>query len=748
MVASNGPLTGLLDSPLPIADSLSPVLLAAATNLPTAADLLETIEVQFTPDIKAKAAELNNNPVKIYEWVRNNIEFVPTYGSIQGADMCLQTKQCNDFDTASLLIALLRTSNIPARYVYGTIELPIEKVMNWVGGFTDANSAVNFIASGRIPIKAYTSGGKIAKVQMEHVWVEGYVPYGPYSGRPSKLNPTKTWIPLDASFKQYNYTQGIDLQTAVPFDAQTFLNQIKATATVNETEGYVTNVDSNYVQTTLTDYQTQVQDYITQNMPNATVGDILGKKEIKKQELGILPATLPYKKIVAGNKYSEIPDTLRHKVTFEIQDPYFFEISLSYSASIPELAGKRITLSYAPVTASDEQIINTYGGIYNTPAYLVNMKPQIKVEGVVKATGNNIGLGSQQTFDMRFTNPSYGTDIVSNQVFAGAYYGIGLNPYKISKGLVKKRKLKLEAVQSTVSSSNIYTDDYIGELLYTTSIVYFFELDAFEDVFTKSYKVANVKQVSEGMVSKDLSVSYIFGIPIKTLEGGLIIDVDRYIHSPVSKSGDTTKPQQFMLSLGQMSSGMEHGIFEQLYNKTGTSAVKALSVANSQGIPIYTVSASNIANVLPVLQISDQVKTDIQNAVNAGKTVTVSKTNVTVDTWNGVGYVILDPNTGAGAYMISGGYAGGWSDINLSDIDWFKAAMFLLCEIAFSLVTLVPILLELDKALVLGGHLGVIAAIIITGVFISMLIIMYYGCSAFVVKISYRKKAWKNHYYM
>ena len=68
--------------------------------------------------------------------------------------------------------------------------------------------------------------------------------------------------------------------------------------------------------------------------------------------------------------------------------------------------------------------------------------------------------------------------------------------------------------------------------------------------------------------------------------------------------------------------------------------------------------------------------------------------------------------------------------------------------IAFSLVTLVPILLELDKALVLGGHLGVIAAIIITGVFISMLIIMYYGCSAFVVKISYRKKAWKNHYYI
>jgi len=631
--------------------------------------------------------------------------------------MCLQTKQCNDFDTASLLIALLRTSNISARYVYGTIELPIDKVENWVGGFTDANSAVNFIASGGIPIKAYTSGGKIAKVQMEHVWVETYVPYGLYSGRPSKLNHSKTWIPLDPSYKQYIYTEGIDIQTAVPFDAQSFVNQIKSTATINETESYVTKVDSSYIQTTLTGYQTQLQNYINQNIPNATVDDILGKKEIQKKELGILPVTLPYKRIVAGTKYSEIPDSLRQKVSFELQDLYLFGTSLSYTAGLPELAGKRITLSYAPATTSDEQTINSYGGIYQVPAYIVNMKPQIKVEGVVKATGGSIGLGNQQGFDMRFSSPSYGTDVVSNKVTAGAYYGIGLNPYKISKGLVKKRKLKLEAVQSTVSSSNIYTDDYIGELLYTTSIVYFFELDAFEDVFTKSYKVANVKQVSEGMVSKDLSVSYIFGIPIKTLEGGLIIDVDRYIHSPVSKSGDTTKTQQFMLSLGQMSSGMEHGIFEQLYNKTGTSAVKALSVANSQGIPIYTIDSSNINNILSALQVSSQVKTDIQNAVNAGKIVTVSKTNVTVDTWTGAGYVILDPNTGAGAYMISGGFAGGGSDVSLnliisklhciitviSDIILVVASFYALAYIAAELLVLIVSLAVAVEILAIAG---------------------------------------------
>ncbi|NOZ26042.1 MAG: transglutaminase domain-containing protein, partial [Nitrospirae bacterium] len=86
--------------------SPTPVLLARAGLPPTEADLSETVEVRFTEAIRAKAEELKVNPVRIYNWVRNNIEFVPTYGSIQGADMCLKTRQCNAFDTASLLIAL------------------------------------------------------------------------------------------------------------------------------------------------------------------------------------------------------------------------------------------------------------------------------------------------------------------------------------------------------------------------------------------------------------------------------------------------------------------------------------------------------------------------------------------------------------------------------------------------------------------------------------------------------------------
>ena len=281
LVASNGPLTGLLNSPASELQSPVPTQLALAYP-PTNDDLAEMIEVQFTPAIIAKAAELGNKPVAIYNWVRNNIEYVPTYGSIQGADMCLQTKQCNDFDTASLLIALLRVSGIHAKYVYGTIQLPIEKVKNWVGGFTDSMAALNLMATGGIPVGGITEGGQIVSAQMEHMSVEAWIDYIPSRGEIQRKG--NTWITLDASIKQYAYTQGIDIKTAVPFDAQSFINQVQSTATINEQQGYVTGVNSLLVQQNMQDYQTRVHNYISQNYPNATVGDVLGKKEIIKQE--------------------------------------------------------------------------------------------------------------------------------------------------------------------------------------------------------------------------------------------------------------------------------------------------------------------------------------------------------------------------------------------------------------------------------------------------------------------------------
>jgi type III secretion system FlhB-like substrate exporter len=143
------------------------------------------------------------------------------------------------------------------------------------------------------------------------------------------------------------------------------------------------------------------------------------------------------------------------------------------------------------------------------------------------------------------------------------------------------------------------------------------------------------------------------------------MDADYLMQVVKAKDGNVDTVKQYMLSSGMTSSALEHSVPEQLFSTAdnsaeGISTVKALKIANDQGIPIYTINQTNIATTMPQLQIDQQTKDDITNAVNAGKVVTVSKTNITANGWTGCGYIITNPETGAGAYMISGGTNGGW----------------------------------------------------------------------------------------
>jgi transglutaminase-like putative cysteine protease len=671
-LASSGSLEGML-----------PQAVYVSVDLPTADDLAETIEVQFTEDIQAKAAELENNPVKIYNWVRNNIEFVPTYGSIQGADYCMQTKLCNAFDTASLLIALLRASGIHARYVQGTVELPIEKVMNWVGGFSDPNSALSFIASGGIPVGGLTSGGKIISAQIDHVWVEAWIDYFPSRGARHKTGQGDLWVRMDTSFKQYNITDGIDIQSALPFDAQTFVEQIIASATINEVEGYITGVDSSFIEQTIDDYKMQVENYMTQNYPDATSEDVLGKKEIIKKEFPFIPGTLPFRLIAKLGIYSDLPDNLRHKLTFNVSsnNPLYDTEPLVAIKALPELAGKKITLSYSPTTQADADTINSFlpepqpdGTPINPselpnslPAYLINLKPELRVDAEIIGTGGSVVMGLTENFIMKFSYPGQSDSIISNLIEAGEYLGIVVDLGQLSDEQLLAVRTKLLSTKIKLQTNDITTltkNDIVGDLLYLTALTYYEELDLMNEILSKILKVNISRLPSENIFSFELDVATSFyDVPLSVSLSALAMDVDYNIHATKSLNGDLEKSRQFMLTSGKISSILEHSVPEQLFSTPenaveGISAIKALKIANSQGMPIYTINHTNIGTTLPLLQVDSAVLTDIQNAVNAGKEVTISKTNIDFHGWVGCGYIITDPKTGAGAYMISGGTNG------------------------------------------------------------------------------------------
>jgi murein DD-endopeptidase MepM/ murein hydrolase activator NlpD len=626
LLASIGDLQGILTN-----------VATQALVPPTQADLSETIEIQFTKELREIATLLENNPVYLYEFVRNNFVYEPYYGSVKGSQSTLLLQRGNDFDQASLLIALLRVSNIPARYVYGTVEIPIEKLMDWIGGVTDPNIAAQVFATGGIPGKLITEGGKIKYVQMEHVWVEAYVPYGNYRGVLNDPTAPKTWIPLDPSFKVHvPNPNAIDMAELQGFDIDnyfsTYLQTVKPTTPAKE-----------YLRNTI--------NYVNNNLAGQSFYDLLASGPISDKILGLLPNTLPYPVKVVGARFSSIPDSYSHHISLQLIDPNFDETILSYTASWSTLLHKRFTLSYVSATTLDEQTIAAYGGIYSTPPYLIRVKPVLKVEGITVAEGMAVNMAYDITCQMNFyQSGNVLANVETNILTIGAPIAIGLGAGYTTGRIITYRASKLElAVNSGQSGEPI-----LGEYLNLLALNYLQEFDSSRKMIAKTMKLLDTNRVAELMVGVDLGVSYIFNVPRAVNISGLFIDVDYNISTLADITGDQTKVRRFQILSGTTSSALEHTMFETIIGAEAVSAIKALQIANVQGIPIYRIDSNNISTILPILQLSSEVKTDIQNAVQTGKVVTVSEQNIQLNDWNGVGYIILDPVTGAGAYMING----------------------------------------------------------------------------------------------
>lgn len=87
--------------------------------------------------------------------------------------------------------------------------------------------------------------------------------------------------------------------------------------------------------------------------------------------------------------------------------------------------------------------------------------------------------------------------------------------------------------------------------------------------------------------------------------------------------------------------------------------MKAVAIAQQQGQKIYTINKDNRNTALPKLNISGEAGAEIKNAIMTGKEVIFHEKAISVHGWTGHGYIMVEPNTGAGAYIIEGRGNGG-----------------------------------------------------------------------------------------
>lgn len=651
-------------------------------RLPGASDpayLAETAEVMLTPAIRAKAQELNYNPVQIYNWVRNNVEWLPTWGATQDADVTLGSQRGNPLDIASLLIALYRASGIPARYVHGTIEVPADKFMNWAGGFTSITAAADYASSGGIPVTTITSGGKITKVQLEHIWVEAAIDFHPSRGAINKS--ADSWMPLDASYKQYEDLQGLDVVAISGIDPSALAQSFATSGTVNQTEGWVAGLNPTILQNAQTQAQTALQTYITNNLPNATVGDVIGGRKIIANNSTVLPTGLSYRSVVIGARYGTLPNALENAMTLAFGlDPIGEPIN-PVTFPWPKLNNHKVTLSFKPATAADEQTLASLlpsGPITDPsqlpssiPSYLINVIPEIALDGQVVGQGTAMRLGE----DLNFFYGIERVGGVGNQTYtypvpAGSYESVMVGGGSVSAVALQNLQGKLTQTQTVLQSGNdtaigaLTREDMLGDMFQAGTLGYFGEYIALSQAASISQKARHNLPLGYGTFGYEPNVQRLFGFPLAIKTGGVAVNV-RLGWVTHSLDGDSSRLRDLNLQTGLLSSALENGVPEQMFSTptqraNGISAVKALQIAAAQGQRIYHITPTNQAQAFLNLHLDSQATSEITEALAVGKEVITHTDRVSVNGWTGEGYILFDPVTGDGAYKITGGANGGY----------------------------------------------------------------------------------------
>ena len=605
----------------------------------------EDLKAPITKDITDLAETLKRRPVAIYEYVKNNIETEWYWGCMKGAEETLRQKSGNDCDQATLLIALLRASGFPARYVRGTIEYfawrdaPIEKIKN-LTGIEDPSKIAELFQKAGIPFQPVITGGKITNIRAEHIWVESEIPYANYRGTLMD-GSGKRWLGLDTSVKvkyyQYNNPADIFGQSG---------GQLR-TAEEEYLDKPRTETPVEYLKTRISALSGQPADSyrLTRTLP--------------PENMKILPSSMQIEQKVITHEYAEIPDELKHKIRFVAPGP-LLDVTLDAS----ELSNRQIAIAYEPETIEDQEIIDFYGGLDKTPIYLIRLRPVLRVDGkkIVEGTAG-LPMGADYDLTVELLSPN-STERVTNTHIAGNLSVMAM---------VSQRAVSSQPSPDQLSDAEA-PEHAAQTLLYREAVNFIDRWNQAEDELASLLHLTVIRPVPTVVtVGSVVDVQYSLDMPRALGWKGIFIDANlRAVevipcHMPLTQGEDEERQRAFMKLSSLQGSVLEHRVFEDDLRVESISTAKLFQLSKSApGTQLLTIDKTNISSILPTLTLDGTIKEDITNAVNRNLIVRIPTQPAALSylDWTGAGYIREDPETGESGWMLSGLIAGGMTAVS------------------------------------------------------------------------------------
>lgn len=644
--------------------------------LPVADDVKEDgEEVKINSAVRDLASSLNHNPVEIFNYVKNNIDFEPYYGARKGSVGCLEEKVCNDIDTASLTIALMRAAGIPARYKKGVAVMKIDQLEKLLGiESADGARTVYFAFKGNgFPIHL-VSGNEISenldeadfsnetKFGLEWVYPEIFYEYDERGANIfNELNfseadtteevrailankPKKQWIPLEPALKTYARAANEIVSDTANLNVENFWRDfLRYQGEMSPTDKYAS-------------------DLLATTGKDIRLAQYQSIKTLAQENFETLPCKTPYVFASgtdsAGNPilvetWSKLPNDRRFTITISLLKAQDESQVFSHTFFGSEINNIGLDLGYQGATEADQQIIDSYGGIHATPALLVNITPYLE-GGSIRAEGQ-IPIAIGDSLIMQFEYNVRGASARTSQKFSvagnseGVY--IALSKVQDDPSLDDSSKILLQG-NAALAGEYIVKTQEAGELL------------------EKSLDHETYWDISRAVVTQNRVLARTEGVPTAFEFSGLTIDSEFFIHDFSNVGNYKDHQKDFRLLSNEYGSYYESQLFSDVAGLEGISTVKGLQYAYANpGVYTVHVIDSNNESMIDSLALSDNTKANMHADVQNGNTIITPDKPVEQNQWRGILYISLKDDW-TGTYAIGEQVGnGGWTTVVFDNIE-------------------------------------------------------------------------------
>ncbi|MCG8460254.1 MAG: Ig-like domain-containing protein [Holophagales bacterium] len=577
--------------------------------------------------IAAKVSELGGDPVALYRFVLEQIRPAHYFGSIRGPEATLHAGEGNDADQASLLAALLRAADVPARVAWGVREIGVDDLRNHFGLGPSAPFAEleRILSAAGIPWQPVLQGGQPSAYVLERAWCEVYLPFANYRG--VVLDDTGAgWIALDPQLATLEPRQPTPALDTLGIDGRAYVDAYLAGDLCTpplDVAGACPPPSE--------DLRTRVDALGGGGWDGATA-----PAPAVPQDDPILPAGMVGTlESVLGFGF-ELPPEMSHRVRLRARDGA--RILMDATVPAAALSGLESVIWFQPATLDDRALVAAYGDLWLVPPYLVNVVPELWVDGESLAIGTG-ALGMGQAFELEVTLLLPSGDQLSfrNSLRTGVPVGLGLAPgvhgYRPPEGGPGNTP---EVLTTLVGAYLDATGAFAGHLARLEGLPEVHPYPSF---------------VTVGSVVEPMGL---FGLVEELRWLGIYIDAD--VFGPrVAAPADASRR---WLELAQLEASAQERVLFEAYGMESVSADQMVVLARDRGQTVLTIDLSNLAAVLPTLPFPQAVLDEIEGWVRAGGEALVPEAELDFVEFSGVGYLLRDGLTGEARYQLSGRLSG------------------------------------------------------------------------------------------